>query len=455
MAEELFIPKLGQTVEEVTLIHWLVQDGAKVKSGQEVMEVETDKAIFPVETYNSGYIHFGPYQEGDVLPVMTVVAVIGTQNESFEDYLKGKDRQAGAVQQSGPDLPSVPPEPLEFVQKTAGADAASRIFASPRARHAASEKNVDLGRITPTGWGGQRIALRDVIAYLEKSPKATPLASRMAAAEGIDLESVTGSGPSGKITREDVQQQLQQPKTGRLVETVPVPEVITRVPLKGVRAIIAERMSASLHTAAQVTLTTEVDMTEIVKIRKRLDPAVSEEWGFTPGYNDLLAIIVARSLEAYPYMNARLNLAEGMIEQLSTVNMGMAVDTERGLLVPVIHGANRMGLRQFGSNFRDLVGRARSGRSLPDDLTGGTFTITNLGMHEIDVFTPIINLPETAILGVGRIQEKPVVYKEKIKPRQMCTLSLVFDHRLVDGAPAARFLHHIKKVLENPYLLLA
>ena len=455
MAEELFIPKLGQTVEEVTLIHWLVQDGAKVKSGQEVLEVETDKAIFPVETYNSGYIHFGPYHEGDVLPVMTVVAVIGTQNESFEDYIKEKEQLSGVLKPSGQDLPSVPPESVELVEKNPAASAAGRIFASPRARQAASEKNVDLGRVKPTGWGGQRVALRDVMAYLEKSPKVTPLASRMAAAEGIDLDSVTGSGPSGKITREDIQQQLQQPKTGKPVETAPASEVITRVPLKGVRAIIAERMSASLHTAAQVTLTTEVDMTEIVKIRKKLDPAVSEDWGFTPGYNDLLAIIVARSLETFPYMNARLNLAEGTIEHLSTVNMGMAVDTERGLLVPVIRGANLMGLHQFGSTFREMVGRARSGRSLPDDLAGGTFTITNLGMHEIDAFTPIINLPETAILGVGRIQEKPAVYKAKIKPRQMCTLSLVFDHRLVDGAPAARFLQHIKKVLENPYLLLA
>ncbi len=455
MAEELFIPKLGQTVEEVTLIHWLVQDGAKVKSGQEVLEVETDKAIFPVESFSSGYIHFGPYKEGDVLPVMTVAAVIGTQNESFEDYIKGKVEQQGAVQQPDHGLPTVSLDPLESIQTTAEGSAAGRVFASPRARKAAAEKNVDLGKITPTGWRGQRVALRDVIAYLEKSPKATPLASRMAAAAGIDLDSVTGSGPSGKITKEDVQQQLQQPKTGMLAQTGQIPEVTDRVPLKGVRAIIAERMSTSLHTAAQVTLTTEVDMTEIVRIRKKLDSAVSEEWGFTPGYNDLLAIIVARSLETFPYMNARLNLAEGVIEHLSTVNMGMAVDTERGLLVPVIHGANRMGLRQFGSTFRELVGRARSGRSLPDDLAGGTFTITNLGMHEIDAFTPIINLPETAILGVGRIQEKPAVHKAKIKPRQMCTLSLVFDHRLVDGAPAARFLQHIKKVLENPYLLLA
>ena len=340
-------------------------------------------------------------------------------------------------------------------RKSSTARISAKIFVSPRARKAAAAKNVALSSLTPSGWGGQRIAERDVIAYLETTPKATPLASRMAADTGIDLHAVSGTGPAGKITKEDIQRQLEQPKPAAKTEPGLVPEILERVPLKGVRAIIAERMPASLHTAAQVTLTTEVDMTEMVKIRKKLEKSVSEEWGFKPGYNDLLAIIVARSLEQFPYMNARLNEKEGVIEHLSSVNMGMAVDTERGLLVPVIRSANRMGLRQFGSTFRELVSRARSGRALPDDLSGGTFTITNLGMHEIDAFTPIINLPETAILGVGRIVEKPAVVKGKIKPRHLCDLSLVFDHRLVDGAPAARFLQHIKHLLENPYLLLA
>jgi pyruvate dehydrogenase E2 component (dihydrolipoamide acetyltransferase) len=212
-------------------------------------------------------------------------------------------------------------------------------------------------------------------------------------------------------------------------------------------------MGSSVRTTARVTLLMEIDATEFVSMRNRLKEKVSEEWGFTPGYNDLLAKVVASALRKFPYMNARLTV--DAIEHLTHINIGLAVDTERGLLVPVIRDADVKSLRQFGVEFRELVERARQGRSLPDDLNGGTFTITNLGMYDVDGFTPVINLPEAAILGVGRISPKPVVRGESIAVRQMWTLSLVFDHRLVDGAPAARFLQHIKQLIEEPYLLLA
>jgi pyruvate dehydrogenase E2 component (dihydrolipoamide acetyltransferase) len=184
-----------------------------------------------------------------------------------------------------------------------------------------------------------------------------------------------------------------------------------------------------------------------------LKARLEDAWGFAPGYNDLLAKIVAAALRKYPYMNARITA--DAIEYLGHVNMGMAVDTERGLLVPVIRDADRKSLRQFGEEFRSMIERARIGRSLPDDLSGGTFTITNLGMYDIEGFTPVINLPEAAILGVGRIIPKPVVRGDEIVVRQMWTLSLVFDHRLVDGAPAARFFQYIKSLIEEPYLLIA
>jgi pyruvate dehydrogenase E2 component (dihydrolipoamide acetyltransferase) len=232
--------------------------------------------------------------------------------------------------------------------------------------------------------------------------------------------------------------------------------VTERIPLKGVRAIIADRMGTSVHTTARVTLVSEVDATEFVAMRERLKAKVSEEWGFAPGYNDLLALIVAKALRKFPYMNARL--APDAIELMAHVNLGMAVDTERGLLVPVVRDADTKSLQQFGAEFRALVDRARKGRSLPDDISGGTFTITNLGMHDIDAFTPVINLPEAAILGVGRIAPKWTFRPESPNApvlRQMVTLSLVFDHRLIDGAPAARFLQYIKGLIEEPYLLVA
>jgi pyruvate dehydrogenase E2 component (dihydrolipoamide acetyltransferase) len=234
---------------------------------------------------------------------------------------------------------------------------------------------------------------------------------------------------------------------------LPEAEVLERIPLSKVRTIIADRMSMSVHTTARVTLVSEVDATELVNVRNRLKERVSAEWGFAPGYNDLLARIVAGALRKFPYMNARLTA--DAIEHLAHVNLGLAVDTDRGLLVPVVRDVDRKGLRQFGSEFRALAERARGGRSQLEDLSAGTFTITNLGMYDIDAFTPVINLPEAAILGVGRISQKPAAYQGQIALRQMWTLSLVFDHRLVDGAPAARFLQYIKQMIEEPFLLLA
>ena len=471
-AEEFFIPKLGQTVESVTLVKWLVEDGAKVSLGQELMEVETDKAIFPVEANAKGYLHIGPYKEGDVLPVLTVVAIIGKAEDRFgaAQTAAGEESTAGAET-------TAPAEaaPAPVAEQPLAASGAEQPFASPRARKLAAEKGVALAQVTPSGYGGQRVVERDVVGFLAALPKATPVAQKMAAATGVDLRTVTGTGPGGKIVKEDVARAqpapaIQEEPTPALPAREgerPTPalpgregeEVVERVAVKGVRAIIAERMGNSVHTTARVTLFMEADATELVAARERLKAKVSEAWGFAPGYNDLLAKITAAALRQFPYMNARLSGAPGKapeaIEIMAHVNIGMAVDTERGLLVPVLRNVDQKNLRQLGSEFRTMVERARKGRSLPDDLSGGTFTITNLGMYEVDSFTPVINLPEAAILGVGRIAPKVVPYKGEVAIRQMWTLCLVFDHRLVDGAPAARFLQAIKQMIEEPYLLLA
>jgi pyruvate dehydrogenase E2 component (dihydrolipoamide acetyltransferase) len=448
MAEEFFIPKLGQTVEEVTLVKWLVEDGARVSQGQPMMEVETDKAVFPVEANACGVIHIGPYQEGQVLPVLTVVAVIGTPEDKFE--VKGTPSalpilpEGEGASAAAPATPGAASLPSPTGERAGG----EGLFASPRARKLAAEKNVDLAAVPPTGYGGVRVAERDVLAFLAQTPKATPVAQRMAAETGVDLRTVAGTGSGGRIVKEDIAR-AAQPQSS-IVN--PQSEILERIPLKGVRAIISERMAASVQTTARVTLVTEVDATEFVDARMRIKEKFELDWGFAPGYTDLLAKIVTTSLRCFPYMNARL--APDAIEILGHVHLGMAVDTERGLLVPVIRDADQKSLHQFGTEFRAMVERARNRRSLPDDLTGGTFTITNLGMYDVDAFTPIINLPEAAILGVGRIAPKVVAYHGEAVIRQMWTLSLVFDHRLTDGAPAARFLQEIKQIVEEPYLLL-
>ena len=200
-------------------------------------------------------------------------------------------------------------------------------------------------------------------------------------------------------------------------------------------------------------MVTEADASNLVAFRERLKAEKAEEYGFAPGYNELLGIIVARTLRAFPYMNARLSADGSQIEYLDEVNLGIAVDTERGLLVPVVKNADQADLKTFGSRFRSLVESALSGRISPDDLMGGTFTITNLGNYDVDAFTPVINLPEVAILGIGRIQDKVVPVQGEPAIRKMITLSLVFDHRIVDGAPAARFLQKVKEVIEYPIMI--
>jgi pyruvate dehydrogenase E2 component (dihydrolipoamide acetyltransferase) len=463
MGKEVFIPKMGQTVEEVRLVRWLVSDGAKVEEGQEILEVETDKAIFSVPANATGTLHIGPYKEDQTVPVLTVVATIGRPDEKFEV----KSDQAKADLSSPPASPPLPesavgspqsPAPQDEYRRGEGEEREpeERLFASPRARKLAAEKGVDLAQVTPTGGGGQRVAERDVIAYLSQLPKATPVAQKMAAEAGVDLRTLSGTGPGGMITKEDVERAIQKPAPpppAILPAPLPEVEVIERVPLKGVRGIIAERMGTSAHTTARVTLLMEADATEFVAMRERLKARVAEEWGFAPGYNDLLAKMVAIALRKFPYMNARL--APDAVEHLAHVNIGMAVDTERGLLVVVIRDVDKKSLREFGAEFRELVERARKGRSLPDDLKGGTFTITNLGMYDVLAFTPIINLPEAAILGVGAITPKPVAKEGQVVVRQMLMLSLAFDHRLVDGAPAARFLQYLRDLIEEPYLWLA
>ena len=466
MAVEVYIPKFGQTVEEVKLLQWLAEDGAVVKKGQEILEIETDKTTFFVEAEGAGTLHRGPYQVDQTIPVLTVVAIIGAKDERFDAATLGRG-DAEIPVETAPALSEPSSAPLDHLVTVSPSH---RVAVSPTRVKLAAEKGVDLATagIVPTGGEGVRIAERDVLAYLVSAPKATPVAQKLAAETGVDLRTVTGTGPGGKITKEDVEQAVRPvvaaapvvaPTTPVLPSPsapLPVVEVTERLPLKGVRAIIADRMGTSVHTTARVTLMMEIDATEFVALRERLKTKVTEAWGFAPGYNDLLAKMVANALRKFPAMNARL--APDAVELLAHVNMGMAVDTERGLLVPVIRDADRKTLRQFGSEFREMVDRARKGRSLPDDLSGGTFTITNLGMYDVDAFTPVINLPEAAILGVGRIQPKWVYKPESPAApvlRQMWTLSLVFDHRLVDGAPAAKFLQYIKGLIEEPYLLLA
>lgn len=461
MISEVLLPVLGETVNECTIVEWYKAEGDPVARGEPLFSVESDKAVLDVEATTPGFLRRVLVPAGEKVPVLSVVALV---TSVADEPLEGT---WAARQPGGADGARQPAAVPAGVSGEAAKPPAGRLFSSPRARRAARERGMDLAGVTGSGPGG-RIVERDVEAHLAARPKATPLAARAAAALGVDLAQVAGgSGIRGRIVKADVEAAAQRPPAGAALvpapaapeaslpsPTVPGAAVPESVPVTGLRRIIAERMAASSQATARVTLMTEADATALVEAREQLKAAVEGEWGFAPSYNDLLALIVARALREFPYMNARLRPDGQAIERLPFVNLGMAVDTGRGLVVPVIRDADRQGLRALGMQLRVLVERARAGKSLPDDLSGGTFTITNLGMYDVDAFTPIINLPEAAILGAGRIRPQPVVREGQVVVRQVWVLSLAFDHRLVDGAPAARFLQQIKRWVESPYMLL-
>ncbi len=294
MAEELFIPKLGQTVEQVTLLNWLVKDGQEVKQGQEVLEVETDKAVFNVEAVDDGYIHIGPFQAGQVVPVLTIVALIGKQDETFQAPVIAPPSAQAEVSATSASAASAP-------TRAAAAPSSEKVFVSPRARRLAGQKDVDLGRVTPTGGGGIRVTEADVLAYLTAEVKASPVAKRMAADAGLDLRTIRGSGQHGEVTKADVAAAMTAAPS-QVPAQIPLPSmaVAESLPLAGVRKVIAQRMGLSAQSTARVTLFMEADSTELVTLREKLKKLYESKWGFAPGYNELLAKACAIALRRFP-----------------------------------------------------------------------------------------------------------------------------------------------------------
>jgi len=272
------------------------------------------------------------------------------------------------------------------------------------------------------------------VERLEERILASPAAKRLAREYGVDLAQVRGTGPDGRIVEEDIRRFVEETKGALRVREV--------IALTGIRKTAAERVSLSSRTAPHSTITMEVDMSNAAKLREKLEVS----------YTDMLVKAVAKALTEHPVMNSTLE--NDQIKIFADVNVGVAVATEKGLVVPVVRNANKKEVKEISSALKELVEKAREGRLAREEMSGGTFTITNLGMFGVDVFTPIINPPETAILGVGRVVEKPMVVDGEIVVKPVMHLSLSFDHRVVDGAPAARFLQSVKTALENPKTLL-
>jgi pyruvate dehydrogenase E2 component (dihydrolipoamide acetyltransferase) len=423
MEIEVAIPKLGLTMTEALLVRWLVEDGQQVTKGQPIFEIETDKATFEAEAAADGILHIS-IEAGIVMPVMGRIG-----------YIHALDREPAA----GP----------------------QRLMASPAARRRARELEIDIEQVKGTGENG-RITIADVeryaVAVTDKASnpseerRASPLAKRIAREAGIELATVQGSGAGGRITKQDVESAILEKQPSAPVSTeIPSPPG-GLIPFSNVRSIIAKRMLTSSQDTASVTITCTVDATELVSMRAQLNEGLSDKLGFSISYNDILIRIVAKSLREFPYMNAHRE--KDAIRLIPEVHIGLAVDTQRGLLVVVVREADRKSILEISRDAQDKVQRTIDGKTAPDELSGGTFTITNLGALGVEAFTPIINPPEVGILGIGQIAQEPMAYRGEICLRYRMVLSLTFDHSLVDGAPAARFLGRVKDLIEKPYLMM-
>ncbi len=457
MAYEVTMPRLGWTMEEGVFGEWLKQDGDEVQAGDLLFTVEGDKATQEVEVFEAGILHLpaSAPAPGDVIPVGALLGYIVQAGESLPaeggEALKPVPQegqgtpgaQAGAAKSSAQTGPA---------SRQGRGDGRGAPTVSPRARRVAEELGVDWTQLTGSGRTG-RIVERDVRAAAEMQPvgvevDASPVARRLAEEAGISLAALAAEMPGSRIQREDVEAAI----AGRQQQTQEVEEATQIVPHSRIRQITALRMAEGAQSTAPVTLTTEADATELVAFRGQLKESYARRGLPVPSYNDIYLKLTAAALQEHPMLNASWR-DDGLILHRD-VHIGFAVESEQGLLAPVLRDAAAKSLRRIAEETASLIEGARQGRLGNEAMQGGTFTITNLGMYGVDAFTPIINLPQAAILGIGRIVCKPAVHEGAVVPRQMVALSLTFDHRVVDGAPAARFLNTVREFVGEPVLWL-
>ena len=444
---DITMPKLGLTMTEGTIVEWLKQPGEKVRTGETLFVFESEKSVMDYESPSDGILAEILKPVGETVPCGEIVARLQTQDEHATTAPTDRKRGVEEGKNRIEDRKSrIEERDHRTIAKASGSARPS--IATPAAKRRAGELGIDITTLTGRG-PDNRVQLADVEEAIGEKQDVSPLARKLADDLGLELGRVRGSGPHGRIMRADVvaaarralTQVVQQPEVGD--ETSPY---VSRDRLLGVREVIARRMSESAFSAPHVTLHTEVDATSLVATRQQLNRDLNGE--IKVSYNALLMALLARGLREYPTLNACL--VDDEICVYRAVNIALAVDTKRGLLTPVVRDVDRLQFADIQRSIGELVQRALAGKSLPDDFSDGTFTLTNLGMFDIDGFTPVINQPQAAILGVGRIHSRVVDVNGEVALRQMMTLSLSFDHRIVDGGPAAQFLQRIKQLIEQP-----
>ena len=430
MATIVVMPQLGNSVESCIIVEWMIAEGDTVSVDQTLASIETDKSTMEVPSTAEGTVLKLLWEEGDEVPVKDPLIIVGEPGEDISGLVPGGDA-----------APAEADAPAE--QAAAAPEAAAPAFAteratgavSPSARALAASNGVDASAIAEGSGPHGRVIERDVAAAIAAGPVLT------SAARAAGVSAAEGTGIGGRVSVADA---------GRTAEAAPAdfPGASTSAPLKGVRKVVAKRMMESLTSTAQLTLNTTANAAGILAMRKKVKNA-DEALGLNKiTLNDLVCFAVSRTLLKYPVFNAHLE--DGVLTEFEQVHLGFACDTPRGLLVPVIRSAQALGLKAFSDEAKRLAGGAIEGSLSPEFLSGGTFTVSNIGSFGIETFTPVINLPQTAILGVGAITPRPTVAADgSIGVEQRLNLSLTIDHQVIDGADGARFLRDLVAAIEN------
>ena len=409
------MPKLGMDMEEGTVTNWIKKEGEAVKKGEALAEIETDKSAVEVESPADGIVLKQYVPEWEAVPCGTPIAFIGNAGDPIPDA-------SAADAPAAPAAPAAPEAPAPAAQAPAAA-APKKVAAAQSA----------VAALTPGG----RI-------------RSSPRARRLADKEGVDLGAIAGSGEDGRILEQDVLDYMAAAPAVAPATAVRVPTETIK-PLTGVRKVTARRMRQSLSNAAQTNHRVDVDVTKLIDFRKQVNARLEKD-GIKVSYVDILICACAKALIEHPMANAYL-MDDGL-HMHNYANVGFAADTEKGLVVPVVKDADILTLPQIAQNSRALINKARQGALKGEDMSGGTFTISNLGMFEIDSFTAVLTPPETCILAVGRMADRVVVENGQMVIRPMMNLCLTYDHQVLDGAPAAKFLETIKHYIENPVWLM-
>jgi pyruvate dehydrogenase E2 component (dihydrolipoamide acetyltransferase) len=424
MATKVIMPKLSPTMEEGQISRWLKKEGDKVSMGEPLAEIDTDKATMEMQALANGVLRKIIVNEGQAAPLGQLIAVIGEPDEDIASMLSEAPAAAPAPK---PEQPKQEPPKQE----------------QPKQEEKPAEQPAPQQNGQPKTDSGRMIV--------------SPLAARMAAESGIDLRSLQGSGPGGRIIKRDIEAAISQPKPEpgypRVVPTGQVPQIGASAyrdePASEIRKTIARRLVTSLGPVPHFFLTTEIEMDRAAEMRRginALDPDLKIS------INDVIIKVAAAALIQHPEVNA--SFQEKFVRYYERADVGVAVAIEDGLITPVVRAADQKSLSQIAAEVRELAERARSRRLKPEEYTGATFSISNLGMFGIDEFTAVINPPEGAILAVGAMSPKPVVRDNEIVIRQMMRVTMSCDHRVIDGATGAKFLQTFKKILENPLYLV-